>query len=144
MSENAAAQEAAELALDEAGHNPLARLRAGEEGLELPLDDAVEDTLLGAASVEGVAPAPAGAMRTGSSERVRAHPRERLPAPFRPRDPPRERLAAAPAGSDAGRSRPLQRRRTGALAEPGMLGVPYPIAARIRSSSPAISPPIGQ
>ena len=50
VGEDAAAEEAAELALDEARHRALARLRAGQEGLELALDDAVEDALLGAAA----------------------------------------------------------------------------------------------
>jgi hypothetical protein len=53
------AGEATELALDEARHRPLPRLRAGQEGLELGLDDAVEDALLGmAANVLLVVAAP--------------------------------------------------------------------------------------
>ena len=51
VGEDAAAEEAAELALDEARNRPLPLLRAGQEGLELGLNDAVEDALLRAAAV---------------------------------------------------------------------------------------------
>ena len=68
MSENAAAQEAAELALDEAGHGPLTRQRAGQEALQLAPDDAVEDALLGAASrVAGLFSAAAMGIALGTT-----------------------------------------------------------------------------
>jgi hypothetical protein len=64
VGEDAAAQEAPELALDEAGNGPIAGLCAGQERLQLLLHDAVEDGLLRAASRVGVRPAPAAsAMR---------------------------------------------------------------------------------
>ena len=50
MGQDSAAQEAAELALHEAGHGSIPVLGAGQEGLELLLYDPIEDALLGAAA----------------------------------------------------------------------------------------------
>jgi hypothetical protein len=60
VGEDAAAEKAAELAQDEAGHRTLTRLRTGQERRELASYDVVEDALLGvAAHVAGVAAARA-------------------------------------------------------------------------------------
>jgi peptidoglycan/xylan/chitin deacetylase (PgdA/CDA1 family) len=53
VAEQAAAQEGAQLALDEARHHALALVRAGEVGLELIADDRVERRALGLASGRG-------------------------------------------------------------------------------------------
>jgi hypothetical protein len=67
VGEDAAAEEAPELALDEAGHEAFAGLCAGEEGFQLLLNDAVEDALLRAASrIRGLLAASAGAMEMGN------------------------------------------------------------------------------
>lgn len=73
MVEDAAAEEGTELALDEARHGSLPRLRAREERRELGLHDAVEDALLGpAAGVLAVVAVPPGAMAMGGRRCGRA------------------------------------------------------------------------
>jgi hypothetical protein len=60
VGEDAAAEKAAELPRDEAGHRTLTCLRTGKERRELASYDVVEDALLGAAAhVAGVAAARA-------------------------------------------------------------------------------------
>ncbi len=90
VGEDAAVQEGPELALDEARDGALAFLRAGEERLELLLDRAVEDALLGAAA--RVAPLLAAAasrgvrMRAKRSARVHAGPVAAIAVPAAERD----------------------------------------------------------
>ena len=104
--EDAAAEEAPELALDEAGHRALTGLRAGQEGLELRLNHSVEDTLLGAAACVGVFRAAyAVAVRVGNKKSAGAHSRQRLPAPYPFSGGWRTRLRALGAEVEPTRSR---------------------------------------
>lgn len=78
-------QEGAELALDEASDWALAFLRAGEEGLGLLLDHAVEDALLGAtARVASLLDAAQRGTRMGARGSALVHTGRSLPAPLRP------------------------------------------------------------
>ena len=81
--QHAAAQVGTELLLDEAGDGLAALASVGQEGLELPLDDAVEEALLGAAAdvvcrgfdAHGVAECVARAKRRPRSRRRRMRER---------------------------------------------------------------------
>ena len=81
MSQHAALEIGAELALDETGHRSPPRLRAGQEGLEFRLDDAIEDALLGTARLVSILLAAAvRATGMGSRRCERAHSGGALPA----------------------------------------------------------------
>jgi hypothetical protein len=103
------------LALDEAGQRPLPRLRAGQEGLELGLHDAVEDTRLGAAAVVLLLVVAAlRAVAMGSRRCRGAHLDDGLPASYRASSVPRALAGANTIEAEAIRSRSCGR-RTSAL-----------------------------
>jgi hypothetical protein len=82
VGQDAAAEEASELALDEARHRALARPCASEEALELAPDDAIEDAFLGAAS-RVARLAATTAMGMGGRRCAAVHSIEPLPASYR-------------------------------------------------------------
>ncbi|MBW2393987.1 MAG: hypothetical protein JRG95_06925 [Deltaproteobacteria bacterium] len=102
MGQHAASEIRAELALDEARHRLAMQTSTGQEGLELHLDDCVEDTVFGAVPL--VAPplvaAPSRAeLGIGSCER--AHACVPLPAPYQARFVVSAPLAANSVGIEA-------------------------------------------
>jgi hypothetical protein len=106
MSQHAAFEIGAERALDETGNGMVTPTSAGQEGLELRLDDAVEDALLGTTSLVALLLATAaGVTGMGSRRCERAHPGGPLPASYRARSAVSAPLRAIPVGIEAVRSR---------------------------------------
>jgi len=106
VGEDAAAQERPKLALDEAGHGPLAPVCAGQEGRERSLNDAVEDALLGAApAVARLAATGFRAVAVRSRRCEAAHPSELLPTSYRAPATSSALGEALPIESAASRSR---------------------------------------
>jgi hypothetical protein len=84
VGQDAAAEISPELAVDEPRHRPLAGLCPGEEGLELGLDHAVEDALLGVAAGVGAAATAAVSMeRMRGNSRKGEHAARPMPGSYR-------------------------------------------------------------
>jgi hypothetical protein len=109
VGEDATGEEAAELALDEAGDGALAGVRAGQEARELALDDPVEDALVGAAPrVARLASALDVGMGRGRC--VLTHAIAPLPASYRERSASNGLGGVLSNGSESARSRSRCRR----------------------------------
>ena len=106
MSQHAAFEIGAELALDETGNGMATPASSGQEGLELRLDDAVKDALLGTTSLVALLLAAAARVtRMGNRSCERTHPGARLPTSYQARSAASAPLRAIPVGIEAVRSR---------------------------------------
>ena len=107
VGEDAAAEEAPKLTLDEAGNGAFAGLRAGEEGFEFRLDHTVEDALLGAASRVAVLRATsAGVMPMGNRKASKAGPAQNSADPGTRGNGITSRMFAIPVMNCTTRSKP--------------------------------------
>jgi len=108
--QDAAAQIGAELLLDEAGSGLAARASVGEEGLEPPLDDAIEDALLGAVACVDRGVRSRVVRAAIVKRRLERHPQAPVRGAYRVRGRLRAPLGRASTVSENGRSRPRDRR----------------------------------